>query len=110
MKVLLEKKNEDLHSTENVDLYSTENEGKSLVTERGNRTIKRMMWKYFTANNTITYINILPDIIENYNNTYHRSIKCTPTFAQQTSRHEHVFRALHGEKYRNISWAIEYVL
>ena len=42
MKELLEKKN--------VVLYSTENEEKSSVAERWNRTMKRNMWKYFTAN------------------------------------------------------------
>ena len=35
-----------------VTLYSTENEEKSSVAERWNRTMKRIMWKYFTANNT----------------------------------------------------------
>ena len=44
----------------NVELYSAENEEKSSVVERWNRTIKRNMWKYFTANNTSTYIDVLP--------------------------------------------------
>ena len=73
MKVLLEKRN--------ADLYSTENEEKSSVVERWNRTIKRTMWKFFTANNTTAYINVLPEIIDKYNSTFHRSIKCTPTLA-----------------------------
>ena len=73
----------DLLEKNNVDLHSTENEEKSSVVERWNRTIKRTMWKYFTANNTTTYIDVLPEIIAKYNNTYHRSIKCTPTFARE---------------------------
>ena len=51
MKELLEKSN--------VQLYSTESVERSSIVERWNRTIKRMMWKYFTANNTTTYINVL---------------------------------------------------
>ena len=81
----------------NVQLYSTENEEKSSVVERWNRTIKRTMWKYFTANNTMNYITVLPEIIEKYNNTYHRSIKCTPTVAREPSSYQHVFKALYGK-------------
>ena len=80
------KQMKDLLEKNNVDLYSTENEEKSSVVERWNRTIKRTMWKYFTTNNTTTYIDVLPEIIAKYNNTYHRSIKCTPTFAREPSR------------------------
>jgi len=80
-----------------VQLYSTENEEKSSVVERWNRTIKRTMWKYFTANNTMNYIDILPEIIEKYNNTYHRSIKCTPTVAREPSSYQDVFKALYGK-------------
>ena len=28
-----------------------------------------IMWKYFTANNTQKYIDVLPGMIEKYNNT-----------------------------------------
>ena len=86
----------DLLDRHHVQLYSTENEEKSSVVERWNRTIKRIMWKYFTANNTNVYINMLPNIIRKYNNTYHRSIKCTPTAARKASNHQHVYEALFG--------------
>ena len=48
----------------NMMLYSTENEEKSSVVERWNRTMKNIMWKYFTANNTQKYIDFLPSIVE----------------------------------------------
>ena len=90
-----------------VELYSTENEEKSCIVERWNRTIKRIMWKYFTANNTTKYIDVLPSLIEKYNNTYHRSIKCTPSFAREPSSYQHVYDALHnnseGEKIKSAS-------
>ena len=92
------KQMKDLLEKNNVDLYSTENEEKSSVVERWNRTIKRTMWKYFTTNNTTTYIDVLPEIIAKYNNTYHRSIKCTPTFAREPSSYQHVSQALYGKK------------
>ena len=71
----------DLLEKNKVQLYSSENEEKSSIVERWNRTIKRNMWKYFSANNTMNYIVILPNLIKKYTNTYHRSIKCTPPFA-----------------------------
>ena len=89
MKELLEKKK--------VILYSTENEEKSSVAERWNRTIKRNMWKYFTANNTYKYLDILPALVDKYNNTYHHSIKCSPKEALDSKNYIHVFKALYGD-------------
>ena len=37
------------------------------------------MYKYFTAKNTLTYIDVLPKLVKSYNNTYHRSIKMKPS-------------------------------
>ena len=36
------------------------------------------MWKYFTAKNTCVYIDILQEIVQGYNNSYHRSIDQAP--------------------------------
>ena len=55
------------------------------------------MWKYFTKHRTGVYIDILPKLIERYNNTYHRSIKCTPSDPRKPSNHQHVFNALYGD-------------
>ena len=46
--------------------------------ERFNRTIKAMIGKYMTANNTTRWIDVLPQILENYNNSFHRSIGIEP--------------------------------
>jgi len=66
-----------------VELYSTENEEKSSVVERWNRTMKEKMFKYFTANNTNKYIDVLDDFVEGYNNTRHSSMKMTPVEASK---------------------------
>ena len=47
--------------------------------ERFNLTFKNKMYKYFTAKNTLTCINVLPQLVSSYNNTYHRSIKMKPS-------------------------------
>ena len=44
------------------------------MVERFNRTLKTHMWKYFMANNTLVYIDFLQEIVQSYNNYYHRSI------------------------------------
>ena len=44
------------------------------MVERFNRTLKTRMWKYFMAKNTRVYIDILQDIVQGYNSSYHRSI------------------------------------
>ena len=79
-------------------LYSTENEEKCSVIERWNRTIKGQLWKYFTANNTHKYIDILPALIQKYNSEKHRSIGMTPTEARKPENHDHVFRHLYEKK------------
>ena len=36
--------------------------------------MKNIMWKYSTANNTQKYIDVLPSMVERYNNTYHHNM------------------------------------
>ena len=79
-------------------LYSTENEEKCSVVERWNRTIKSQLWKYFTANSSHKYVDILPELINKYNNTKHRSIQMTPIKAEKNENREHVFRNLYTDK------------
>ena len=56
-------------------MYSTYNEGKSVVAERFIRTIKNKIYKYMTSISKNVYTDILDDIVDEYNNTYHRTIK-----------------------------------
>ena len=80
-----------------IELYSTENEEKSSVVERWIRTMKERMWKYFTDNNTNHYVNILPDLVEDYNDTRHSSIKMTPVEASKKKNELTVWRNLYPE-------------
>ena len=56
-------------------MYSTHNEGKSVVAERFIRTIKNKIYKYMTSISKNVYIDKLDDIVNEYNNTYDRTIK-----------------------------------
>ena len=62
----------------NNEIYSIRNEGKSVVAERVIRTIKTKIYKYMTSISKNVYIDKLDDIVNEYNNTYHRTIKMKP--------------------------------
>ena len=81
-----------------IELYSTENEEKSSVVERWIRTMKEKMWKCFTDNNTSVYVDILPDLVEDYNNTRHSSIKMTPVEASKKKNELTVWRNLYPNR------------
>ena len=80
-----------------IELYSTENEKKSSVVERWIRTMKEKMWKYFSANSTNVYINVLPDLVREYNNTRHSSIKMTSVKASKKENELRVWRNLYPD-------------
>ena len=56
-------------------MYSTHNEGKSVVAERFIRTLKNNVYKHMTAISKNVYFNVLNNIVDKYNNTYHKTIK-----------------------------------
>ena len=59
-------------------MYSTHNEGKYVVAERFIRTLKNKIYKHMTAVSKDVYIDKLDGVINEYNNTYHRTIKMKP--------------------------------
>ena len=62
----------------NIEMYSTCNEGKSVVAERFIRTLKNKIYRHMTAISNNIYFDVLDDIVDEYNNTYHRTIKMNP--------------------------------
>ena len=61
-----------------IKMYSTYHEGKCVVVEGLIKTLQQTRF-------TNVYLNVLNDIIKNYNNTYHRTIKMKPTDAKYNS-------------------------
>ena len=61
-----------------IQMYSKHNEGKSVVAERFIRTSKKKIYKHMTSISKNVYIDKLDDIVSDYNNTYHRTIKMKP--------------------------------
>jgi transposase InsO family protein len=62
-----------------IQFYTSNDDNvKASVVERFNRTLKTKMFKYLTHNNTHRFIDVLPDLMHSYNNTYHRTIGMAP--------------------------------
>ena len=61
-----------------IEMYSTNNEGKSVITKRFIKTLKNIIYKYMTTISKNVYIDKLDDIVKEYNNTYHKTIKMKP--------------------------------
>jgi hypothetical protein len=57
------------------------------MVERFNRTIKEMLYKYLQSTKSKTITNILPKIIKNYNNSYHKTIQMAPNEVNENNQH-----------------------
>ena len=59
-------------------MYSTYNEGKSVAAERFIIILKNKIYKHMTAFSKNVYFDVLDDIVDEYNSTYHKTIKMKP--------------------------------
>jgi len=84
----------------NIFWYSTENETKAMICERVAKTLQQRMYKYLTHNSTNKWIDVLQDLVDNYNSSYHSSIRMTPIEASKFDNESKVYSNLYGEKSR----------
>ena len=63
---------------EGIHHFLTHEDAKASVVERFNRTLKQRMYHYFTACNTWAYLSVLPQLLDGYNRSFHRSIGMAP--------------------------------
>ena len=82
-------------SDNDIIMYSTYNEGKSVVAERFIRTLKNKLYKHVTATGKNVYYDVLDDIVNEYNNTKHSTIKMKPIDVKNNKR---VYIDEHNEK------------
>ena len=61
------------------------NEGKSVVAERLIRTLKNKTYKHMTAISENVYFNVLDDIVDEYNNKCHKTVKMKPVDVKSDS-------------------------
>ena len=63
----------------NIKLYHTYTAKlKASIVERFNRSLKQRMCRYFIQKGTLEYIDVLNELVQAYNHSYHRSIQRTP--------------------------------
>ena len=80
----------------NIQFYTANNKPKASVVERVNRTLKSKLYHCFTAVSSLRYIDVLQDLVDFYDNTYHRSI-CRAPATVSLLNVETVRRKLYGE-------------
>ena len=61
-----------------ISMYSTYKEGNSVVAEKFIRTLKNKIYKHMIAISKNVYFDVSDDIVDEYNNTYHKTIKMKP--------------------------------
>ena len=101
-------------SSNNIIMYSTYNEGESVVAERCIRTLKNKLYKHMTATGKNVYYDVLDDVFNKYNNTWHNSIKMKPIDVKNNERvsvydtsASHVYIDEHNEKSARFNVMIE---
>ena len=64
-----------LLSKMNIKHFVSQNDDiKANFAERFIQTFKKMMYRYFTRNNTLKYLDVMEDLLDNYNKRPHRSL------------------------------------
>ena len=77
-----------------ISIYSTKSKLKASIIERFNRTLKDKLWRIFTHQSELkmkfpnNFTKILKNIMDSYNNSYHRSIKTTPNLVNSNNENE----------------------
>ena len=66
----------------------TDSEHKAGVVERFNKTLKQRIARFMTENHTKRWVDNLQDIVNNYNETIHRSIGMAPNHVSFQNREE----------------------
>ena len=59
----------------NIQMYSTYNKGKSVVAERFIKTWKNQVYKNLAAVSKNVFFDVLNDIVDKNNNTFHTTIE-----------------------------------
>ena len=68
-----------VHNNEHfVSIGEDDHHDKEGIVERFHRTLRNLIQRYLNIYNTKKYVDILPQLIDNYNNTYHGTLKATP--------------------------------
>ena len=82
----------------NIKLYSTHNEPKASIAERFIRTLRGKIESNFILTQTTVWYDILPELLREYNHSYHRSIGMPPEDAIKPENYIKVFNRLYSKQ------------
>ena len=68
---------------------------KAAIAERVIRTLKERLYRFFTFSKSHRYLENLQDIVDSYNNSFHRSIKTKPVLVNENNSKQ-IFINLYG--------------
>ena len=70
-------------------MHSTYNEGKSVVAKRFIKNLKYNIYKHMTADSKNVYLDVLNNLVDKCNNTFHRTMEMKPIDVKSDSYAEH---------------------
>ena len=82
----------EMLKSKNIKLYSTHNEPKAMIAERFIRTLRKKIESNYILTGSTVWYDILPQLIHEYNTTYHRSLKMTPEEARKRENRMRVIK------------------
>lgn len=80
-----------------IHAFTTNSDQKCAVIERWNRTLKSRMWRYFRHESTLVWTDVLQNLVNAYNHSFHRSIKCSPIEVNKSNEMEIWHRLYDGK-------------
>ena len=83
---------------ENIKIYMLYAPDKATLVERFNQTLKFRIYRYLYYNNTSRFIDIIDQIVDNYNHSQHSRTKFKPVDVNQDNQRQ-VFRNLYRNRY-----------
>ena len=83
-----------------ISMYSTHSEGKYVVADRFYKTLRNRIYKHMTTIVKNVYFDVLNDIVDKYNSTYHR-----PEYNEESNEKDPKFKVgdhIRISKFKNI--------
>jgi hypothetical protein len=78
-----------------IHLYSTESDQKAAMAERAIKTIKTLIYRYLSSQQSEDWISVIQDLVTTYNGTFHSAIGLKPTEVNYQTQKE-VLNKLYG--------------
>lgn len=92
---------QNMLSAMNITFFTVKSDKKAAVAERVIRTLKDKIYRYMHERHTKRYIDVLQDLVQSYNVTYHKSVKMPPADVRESNEGE-VLDNLYGHLWKTM--------